>query len=54
MDRLKEFARFALMMTVAVPLSVIAFVVVAWHLLTNEDAAYPYSPGAEDDDADSD
>lgn len=54
MDKLKECARFALMMTVAVPLSVIAFIVVAWHLLTNDDAAYPYSQGVENDDADSD
>lgn len=50
MDKLKEYARFALMMTVAVPLSVIAFIVVAWRLLTNEDASYPFSPGVENDD----
>lgn len=54
MDKIKECTRALLALAIAVPLSVVAFIVVAWHLLTNEDAAYPYSPGAEDDDADSD
>lgn len=54
MDRLKGYIRALLTFAIAVPLSVIAFIVVAWHLLTNDDAAYPYSQGAENDDADSD
>jgi ABC-type sulfate transport system permease subunit len=50
MDKLKECARALLMMAIAVPLSVVAFVIVAWHLLTSEEAGYPYR--GQDGDSD--
>ena len=50
-DQIKGIIRALLSFAIAVPLSVVAFVIVAWHLLTNEDAAYPYSPGVENEDA---
>lgn len=42
MDKIKGFIRALLTFAIAIPLSAITFVIVAWHLLTDEDAGYPY------------
>ena len=48
-DQIKGTIRALLSFAIAVPLSVIAFVIVAWHLLTSEEAGYPYR-GQDGDD----
>lgn len=49
MYRLIECLRAFLMAVIAVPLSVIAFLVVAWWLIAKPDGAYPYVDGGDDD-----
>ena len=49
MYRLTEWLRALMMAVIAIPLSVIAFIVVAWWLIAKPDGAYPYVDGGDDE-----